>query len=72
VEDHAPASVPGVDVALVVIGDDLEATVAEQVPGRQRADHCGVVARADAAATVGPFPEVKRQPLRVHRPSGQL
>ena len=72
VEDEMTMLVPGVDVALVVVGDDLEPSVAEQVAGGERPEHGRVVPGADAAVPVGELARVQREPRGVHRPAREL
>ena len=72
VEDEFALRVPGVDVALHVIGHDLRAPVAEQVAGRRGLDHRPVVGGRDLAAGERMLAGVQRQRVGVHRPAGQV
>ena len=53
VEHETALLVPRIDAALVVVGHDLDPPVAEQVPGRERAEHGAVMPLTDSAGAVG-------------------
>ena len=72
VKDEFAAGVPGVDVALQVVGHDLDAAVAEQVAGGGRLEH-GVIVRArELSARERSLAGVQRQRFGVHGPARQV
>ncbi len=72
VEDPFALRVPGVDVALHVVGDDRQLAVAREVSDRRRLDHRVVVRRSQPTAAERVLAAVQRQRFGVHRPAGEV